>query len=80
MNRAVRELRIKTYRDQLTACNEVRAVLSKELESPDLLEVQFLALGHRLDQATKESVAIHFMLDRLEQEESAESVSKIEQE
>jgi hypothetical protein len=67
MNIKLRRLRIQTYRDQLAACNQVRAALSTE--------IQYLALhdeglsDHRLDHATKESESLRFMLDLLEQQE-----------
>lgn len=67
MEQAVRQLRIQTYKEQLAACNGVCAALSKELDKADLLEDQRLAIGHRWDEAMKESHALQFMLDRLEQ-------------
>jgi hypothetical protein len=68
MDQAVRDLRIKTYKEQLAACNQVCAALSKELDKADLPEDKRLAIGHRWDEAMKESNALQFLLDRLKQE------------
>lgn len=69
MKVASRKLRIGTYKAQLAICQQLCATLSEELENVDLEEDQFLALGHRLDNATKARIALQFELDRLEQEE-----------
>jgi hypothetical protein len=62
---AIRNHRIETYTAQLAVCNRVRAALVKELENAYLSANQLLSSGHRLDQATKESVALQFTLDHL---------------
>ena len=69
MKKSIRKLSIQTHQAQLAMWKEVCATLSKELENVDLNEDQILAIGHRLDHATKESVALQFALDRLEHEE-----------
>ena len=69
MKEASRKLRIRTYKAQIAICDQLCATLSEELENVDLEEDQFLALGHRLDRATKARRALQFELDRLEQEE-----------
>ena len=69
MKEASRKVRIGTYKAQLAMCEQVCSTLSKELENADLEEDQMLAIGHRLDQATKARIALQFALDRLEQEE-----------
>jgi hypothetical protein len=68
MEEAIRQLRIGIYKEQLAACNQDCAALSKELEKADLPQDQRLAIGHRWDEAMKESHALQFMLDRLKQE------------
>lgn len=68
MDQAVRELRIRIYNEQLTACNDVCTALSKELDKADLPDDQRLSIGHRWDEAMKESHALQFMLDRLKQD------------
>lgn len=70
MNRVIRELRIQTYRDQLAACNQVRAALSKEIQNLALPKDERLSIDERLDNATKESLSLRFMLDYLEKRES----------
>ena len=71
MKEVIRKLRIGTYKAQLAMWEEIGATLSIELEKVDLKEDQILAIGDRLDHATRENIALQyalqFALDRLGQ-------------
>ena len=71
MESVTRSLRIQTYKEQVASCNEVCEALSKELDNAELSEDERLAIGHRWKEAMKESHALQFMLDHLEEEEKA---------
>ena len=71
MDSVTRSLRIQTYKEQVVSCNEVCEALSKELDNTKLSEEERLAIGHRWEEAMKESRALQFMLDHLEEEEKA---------
>ncbi len=70
MNTAIRRLRIKIYRDQLAACNQVCEALSRENQNSALPHDERLSIYRRLDHATKESASLQFMLDLLEKQEN----------
>jgi hypothetical protein len=70
MESVIRKLRIQTYKAQLAACDLECVALKKDLDRADLPEYQMLAMGHRLDEATKESLSLQFMLSHLEGAES----------
>jgi len=65
----IRRLRIQTYREQLFAYGDECATLKKELEREDLPGDQMLTMGDRLDEVTKESLSLKFMIAHLEQVE-----------
>ena len=71
MESVTRSLRIKTYKEQVASCNEVSEALSKELDNAELSEDERLAIGHRWEETMRESHALQFMLDHLEEEEKA---------
>jgi hypothetical protein len=69
MESVIRKLRIQTYKAQLVACDLECVALKKDLERADLPEYQMLAMGQRLDDATKEGLSLQFMLSHLERVE-----------
>jgi hypothetical protein len=70
----IRKLRIQTYKGQLAVCNLVCTALSKELENVTPADDQWVGLGHRLDEAVKESYVLQLMLDLMEKQEREEQV------
>jgi hypothetical protein len=76
MEAAIRRLRIQAYRGQLAACSLECVALKKELGRADLPEDQMLVIGHRLEEATKASLSLQYMLDHLEDEGCADKTAQ----
>lgn len=77
MESIIRSLRIQTYASQLAVCNHVSAALLKELENANLIDDQRVAIGHRSDDALKESHSLQFMLELMERHDREKRICPI---